>query len=195
MVASDFILKTRADLQEKSEHWKSEELLGKLQRCYISLQFDLPFFITSVELAIKKDKSEYYLDNVGLKDISLKIDNVEFKYTELEHFYSRPTEPLYAFNENRVLINQTPTADAIGTLIYKYQKEIATANCEIEIPLNWHRALRYLFLSDIHEKPTRNTKERDLSVHYLKLYKQEIRELKINKKARPKNITSKYQRI
>lgn len=193
MKANDFILQTRADLQEKSQHWKNEELFVKLQRCYIALQFDLPFFITRESVAIKKDKSEYHLLNTPLKNVGLKINSIPYDYIDIENFYTSTKEIQYSFDGNKLLISSVPTADSTAEVAYRYQKALENGNCEIETPSIYNKALRFLFLSDIHEKPTRNTKERDLSVHYLKLYKQEVKEQVINKKSRPKNITSKYQ--
>ena len=195
MRASDFILQTRADLQEKSQHWKNEELLVKLQRVYISLQFDLPCFVSKTEIDIKKGITEYYLEHIALKNISFKIDGNALSYADIEHFYTSTHKSLYVFSDKKVLINKIPLKDMESTLIYKYQKELSNINCEIEIPTNWHRALRLLFLSDIYEKPKSNSKDRNLSAYYLKLYDKELYKLKTEQKIRPKNITSNYQGI
>jgi hypothetical protein len=195
MKASDFILQTRADLQEKSEHWKDEELLMKLQRSYVSLQFDLPYFITSETIAITEGKSEYYLLNEPLKNVSFSIDSTAFNFSTIDNFYISLKDKQYTFNTNRVIINHIPIKNSIGIIVYKFNKKLVTTNCEVELPAIYLKALRLLFMSDIHEKPTRNTKERNLSVHYIKLYEQEIRKLKIDQKLRPTNLTSNYQRI
>ncbi|MBE0498571.1 MAG: hypothetical protein IBX43_04940 [Campylobacterales bacterium] len=197
MKAVDFILQTRADLQEKSEHWRDEELLIKLQRCYVSLQFDLPFFITSKLLEIEKGITEYYLDMLPLKNISFKMKNdaSPFTFASIENFYAMPKDRTYTFSGEKIIINTTLPVEGFATLVCRYQKEISTTNCEIELPANYHKALRLLFLSEIHEKPTRNTKERVLSTHYIKLYDKEIYKLKTEQKTRPKNVTSNYQRI
>ena len=195
MKASDFILQTRADLQEKSEHWKDEELLLKLQRAYISLQFDLPFFIAKENIDIQEGTQEYYLKHTPISNISLKIDSFNIEYSLNENFYSQQKENSYTFEENILVIGFIPNFTAIGLIVYKYAKELANANCEIEIPLIYYKALRLLFMSEIHEKPTRNTKERVLSVHYINLYEKEIANLKVKQKKRAKNITSNYQRI
>lgn len=195
MKARDFILQTRSDLQEKSEHWKDEELLLKLQRAYVSLQFDLPCFITKQNIDIAEGKQSYYLDFVPLANIALTIDGRTFEYTTVENFYISAKENNYSFNGNLLLIGFMPKSAATAALVYKYSKELANENCEIEIPLIYHKALRLLFMSEIHEKPTRNTKERVLSVHYIKLYEQELMRLKVQQKVRAKNITTNYQRI
>ncbi|MCX6075998.1 MAG: hypothetical protein NTW78_03835 [Campylobacterales bacterium] len=195
MKTSDFILQTRSDLQEKSEHWKDEELLIKLQRAYIALQFDLPYFITSRVIAIKEGIDAYYLDLTPLKNMALRVENIHYNFVDIENFYSNVKNKTYTFSEDKLLIHPLPTKDCSATLVLKYQKELANSNCDIEIPTVYFKALRLLFLSEIHEKPTRNTKERVLSVHYIKLYDAEKNKLKTEQKMRAKNITSNYQRI
>ncbi|MGB3988533.1 MAG: hypothetical protein WBK67_02450 [Minisyncoccales bacterium] len=195
MKASDFILQTRADLQEKSEHWKDEELLIKLQRAYVSLQFDLPCFIARENIDIVEGKQDYYLTYTPLKNVGLIVDGRNREFSATESFYITPNENSYTFEENLLILGFVPKTQGAATIVYKYSKELVNENCEIEIPLIHHKALRLLFMSEIHEKPTRNTKERVLSVHYIKLYEQEIAKLKVEQKVRAKNITSKYQRI
>lgn len=195
MKAKDFIIQTRAELNEKTEFWKNEELLIKLQRSYNALQFDLPCFISKETLAIQKDKSQYYLQNKPIKNVGLKVDGMVFDYAEIENFYISLKQRQYTFQDDTLLLSQTPLKDGNAELVYKYIRELSNENCEIEIPLIYHKALRLLFMSEIHEKPTRNTKERVLSVHYIKLYDKEIHTLKVGQKLRPKNITSNYQRI
>jgi len=170
-------------------------LLIKLQRAYVSLQFDLPCFITKQNIDIAEGKQSYYLDFVPLANIALTIDNRVFEYTTVENFYTNAKEDSYSFNGNLLLIGFMPKSAATAALVYKYSKELANENCEIEIPLIYNKALRLLFMSEIHEKPTRNTKERVLSVHYIKLYEQELMRLKVQQKVRAKNITTNYQRI
>lgn len=195
MKATDFILQTRIDLQEKSEHWRDEELLLKLQRAYVSLQFDLPYFIARESVAITEGVQSYYLGFTPLKNVTLSVDEQVLEFTTLENFYVRTSEKSYTFDNNMLLLGFVPTKAMDGVVVYRYAKELANINCEIEIPITHHKALRLLFLSEIHEKPTRNSKERVLSLHYLKLYEQEMLRLKVLQPMRAKNITSNYQRI
>lgn len=195
MTARDFILQTRSDLQEKSEHWKDEELLIKLQRAYVSLQFDLPCFIARQSITTIEGKQEYYLNFTPIKNITLSIDSRSLDFTTLENFYIQANENSYTFDSNLLLLGFVPSTPLVVTVVYKFAKELVTENCEIEIPILHYKALRLLFMSEIHEKPTRNTKERVLSVHYIKLYEQELMRLKVQQKIRAKNITSNYQRF
>ena len=193
MLVKDFIAKTRDDLQEKSEQWSNPSLLLKLQESYTDLQFDLPYFIANEKIAIKKGISTYHINNVFLKDISFKISNSTYTYTDMENlFINNDGTNLYSYQAREIFVNVEQPKDAEATLIYKYQKDIKNVNCYIEIPTNWYKCLRYLFLSKIHEKPTRNTKERDLSKHYLNLYNIEVNKLQTRQKARAKNIQTKY---
>lgn len=195
MKATDFILQTRIDLQEKSEHWRDEELLLKLQRAYVSLQFDLPYFIARESVAITEGVQSYYLGFTPLKNVTLSVDGQVLEFTTLENFYVRNSEAHYTFDNNMLILGFVPTKAMDGVVVYKHAKELANVNCEIEIPITHYKALRLLFLSEIHEKPTRNSKERVLSLHYLKLYEQEMMRLKVLQPMRAKNITSNYQRI
>ena len=196
MLVKDFIAKTRDDLQEKSQQWSDPSLLLKLQESYIDLQFDLPYFIANEKIAIKKGISTYHINSIFLKDISFKISNSTYRYTDMENlFTNNDGTNLYSYQAGEIITSVEQLKDVEAKLIYKYQKEIKNANCYIEIPPNWHKCLRFLFMSKIHEKPTRNTKERDLSVHYLKLYNTEVDKLKSQPKARAKNIQTKYIKI
>jgi len=195
MRASDFILQARDDLQEKSEHWSEEGMLIKLQRAYIALQFDLPYFIVNQTLDIKEGKSEYYLTSTPLKNVMLKIAGEKFNYLDIENFYITSKKNQYTFNEDMLIINSIPVKDSAEKIVYKYQKVIETLNCEVELPVLYHKALRLLLMSEIHEKPLGNTKLRNLNTHYLKLYALEIKKLKTEQNTRPRNITSNYQKV
>jgi len=196
MLVKDFITKTRDDLQEKSEQWSEPSLLLKLQESYIDLQFDLPYFIANETIAIKKGISSYHIQKHFLKDILFKVSNLPYNYTDMENLFTKNNSTnLYSYQAGEIITNVEYSKDTTAQLIYKYQKDIKNENCFIEIPTNWHKCLRFLFMSKIHEKPTRNTKERDLSKHYLNLYNIEVIKLKSQQKARAKNIQTKYQII
>lgn len=195
MKAIDFIIQSRADLQEKSEHWSDLELFVKLQRSYISLQDDLPYFMTKQDLDIKEGICEYYLDYRPIKEISLVVEDARLRYTSEEFFYIKPSPYTYTFSGDILFINSIPKKDTTAEIVYKYAKELGSINCEIEIPTMYHKALRYLFMSEVHEKPTLNTKQRNLNIHYLKLYDKEIRTIKSRSNLKAKNITSNYQKV
>lgn len=196
MLAKDFITQTRIELDEKaSEHWSNEELFIKLQRSYVSLQYDIPFFLSTETVDIKKGITEYYLTYTALKNVGMSIDGTPYTYSDIENFYLSDTPRRYTFDENRMLLYPAPLEDASAVVVYRHEKRLENENCHIELPAYQHKALRLLFMSEIHEKPTRNTKERNLSLHYLKLYEAEKVKLKVEKKMRPRNITTNYQRI
>jgi len=194
MKAIDFINQARADLQEKSEQWNDLEMLVKLQRSYVSLQVDLPCFITKQTLEITEGKDEYYLDFIAVKNVSLFVENAKFKYVGEEYFYSNRLTNSYMFTQDIVKLSM-PKKSASAEIVYKYQKELHTLNCEIELPVEYHKALRYLLMSEVHEKPTRNTKDRNLNTHYLKLYDKELFKIKSKNSLRVTSTTSKYQKV
>ena len=195
MKAKDLIIQIRSDLQEKSQQWKDEELFVKLQSSYATLQTDFPFFIAKETIAIRKDKTEYYLLYEALRNITLTIDAITFKYTPIENFHITKERARYSFYQNTFVINEIPTADTTGVIVYRHAKVLENINCEIELPVSYIKALKLLFKSDIYEKPTRNTKERNLNLHYLKLYNIALSELKADINTRASGVTSKYQKI
>jgi hypothetical protein len=196
MKASDFILQTRVELNEKGgKFWSDEEMLIKLQRSYVSLQFDLPFFITKESLAIQSGMTEYYLKYTPLKNINCTVDGVIIDYRDAESFYSGDKSVCYTFNGDQLLLGFVPIKEKTVEIVYRYGKHLENGNCEIETPSIFIKALRFLFMSEIYEKPTGNTKDRSLSFDYLKLYEGELRKLRVNNKMRPRNIKSQYQRI
>jgi hypothetical protein len=195
MRASDFIIQTRDELQEKSEHWSNESLLVKLQRAYTKLQHDLPYFVAREALAIEEGRDRYRLKNVPLKNVVLKVEGVKVPYSDHDYFYANTPSLSYTFDGKEALLGFTPTADGEGEIVYKYIKRIETPNCVIELPETYHDALRMLFKSMAYEKPKSNSKERNLSAYYMKLYDREIVHLKLNKPARPKNLGTTYKRI
>jgi len=191
---SDFILQNREDLQEKSQHWSDEDLLVKLKRAYIAFQEDLPFFVTDVTLGIQKGKREYFLTFKPLHGILLSVDGIEYVYMEMKNLYVHNTEHSYSFINDLLVLKAEPSADTQARLVYKSLSEIETLQCSIELPSSYLKALRYLFLMEVHDKPTRNTKERNLSSFYEKKYAGELYKLKRNR-LRRKNIKSNYQRV
>ena len=183
-------------MQEKSEHWTKESLFLKLQDAYIDLQFDLPYFVTIEEVVIQEGKSETYLANKFLKDISLVIDGISWEYTEIDNlFISAGCQNVYSYHSGVLMLNKVLFKETTAKIVYKYEKSLKNDKCYIETPSNWKKALEYLLKAYVYEKPTRNTKERDVNKHYLNLYAREVQKLKLQQKARPKNLTSKYQTI
>jgi len=196
MKASDFILQTRIELNEKGgKFWSDEEMLIKLQRSYVSLQFDLPFFIAKESLVIEIGMSEYYLKYAPIKNIKCMVDEKIIEYRDNENFYLSNDSYCYTFDGDKILLGFIPKKESEIEIVYRYAKHLENGNCEIETPSIFTKALRFLFMSEIYEKPTGNTKDRSLSFDYLKLYDGELRKLRVNNKMRPRNIKSNYQRI
>lgn len=196
MLVSDFLIQAKDELQEKSEHWTKELLFIKLQDAYIDLQFDLPYFIKTEKLLIKSDVIEYELEKVLLKDISFCVNQIPLNYTDINSFFiSNDSKNIYTYYERKLILKTVPVKDSETNIIYKYEKALENQNCYIEFPQNHKKALEYLFKAYVHEKPTRNTKDRNLNKHYINLYNMEINKLKKQQKAITKNITSNFQVI
>ncbi len=195
MLARDFIAQTRIELNEKGEHWNGEELFIKLQRSYTALQYDAPFFISTETMDIKSGVDSYHLAYMPIKNVSLKVNAIPYSYDDIENYYAGDDERRYTFDGDNLLIYPVPAVDGTAQIVYRHEKRLENDSCHIELPSRYQKALRLMFMSEIHEKPTRNTKERNLSVHYLKLYEAELRKLRVENAMRPRNITTNYQRI
>ena len=201
MKAIDLIHIVQSELNEKREGWSEDELFVKLQRSYISLQADLPFFMVKENLDIQKDISEYSLLQAPIKDIGLKIDNRIFNYIDYDNFFlidrtnNYSVDKKYTFDEKVLMIDFTPTVEKKLEISYRYAKVLLDKNDEIGTPLIYDDALRLRFLANIHEKPIASVDYRDLSLHYLKLYRSEVDLLKTKKKINVKNIRTKFQGV
>jgi hypothetical protein len=197
MIVSDFLKILKVDFQEKNadkEFWDNPQLLIKIIRAYNKIQNDVPYFISRENLFIKEDITQYHLKHKALEDNSLKIEKSFYKFCESEDFYLYEGQAFYTLEKEILTLTKTPIKDSTARISYKYAKEIKSENCEIELPSKYNEALRTLTLSYIYEKSKGNSKERDLSVHYLKRYQSEKLILKRSKKY-TKNITSNFQII
>lgn len=199
MIAKDFILEASLELQERTttgnKFWKDEELYIKLVRAYREIQVDLPCFISNQAFKIKEGIAEYHTKHYGIKGISLYINNKLYNEQNLGYIFSNiDKEPIYNLTSRVLTISPVPQKDAIGEFTYSYYKELSSENDYITLPLEYMEGLRLLFLSFVFEKSPRNSKERDLAVHYLKRYeakKDEIKRYRHNKKS----VNKTYQRM
>ena len=201
MKAIDLITQVKSDLNEKREGWTEDDLLTKLQRSYITLQTDLPYFMAKENLDIQEGISEYSLLQTPIRDIGLKIDNRIFSYIDYDNFFiidrthNYSIKKKYTFDEKVLMIDFIPTVEKKLELSYRYAKVLMDKNADIETPLIYDNALRLAFLSNIHEKPIASVDYRDMSLHYKKLYQSEVDSLKSVKKINVKNIQSKFQGV
>lgn len=194
MNAADFISQTRQELQEKSEFWGDPELLVKLQRSYISLQKSKPFFTAKESFVMESDKTEYTLLFQPLKNVSMKVGVQKYTFIDEDNFYINDNSKKYTFSDTSLIVEDIQVGEEIK-IIYKALHILEDDSSAIGLPITYHKALRLLFMSEIHEKPTRNTKERNLSAYYLKLYNDELKEIKVNSAVRPTQTKTQFQRI
>jgi hypothetical protein len=197
MIVSDYILQVKEELQEKNEQWSLESLFVKLKAAYRTLQSSLPYFLAKESIEFKEGKSEYFLNNVFLKDVLFQTeDGKRYKFSEIENLFINTSNLLaYSYHDGKLLLNKPVEKDGLAEIRYKYRKNLETMNCAISLPENYIDALTFIFKHKIHEKPTRNTKERDLSKYYLSLYNAEVEKIRKEQKIAPRNLTSKYQMI
>lgn len=197
MIAKDFILEGSLELQEKSpdnKFWKDEELFLKLARAYRTIQSDIPCFTSNEKFEVKEGIELYYTKHKAIKGISLFINNYKYANQEKRYLFTNEiNEKIFSIENREILINPIPKDDDTGQVVYYYLKELENENDYITTPIEYEEALRLLYLSYIFEKPPRDFKDRDLSIHYLKRY--EIKRDEIKKRRNTKSINSNYQRI
>ncbi|PID47325.1 MAG: hypothetical protein CR967_04620 [Proteobacteria bacterium] len=194
MIASDFIDETKLLLQQKSKHWHGRELFIHLSRAYNLLQFDLPYFSYKEDIGVLKGDDSFYLLFKPLENISLQLNGIKCKYSNIENLYNHK-DSRYCFEGEKVLLNFKAKTDCSVLICYKYARELKNKGCTFDLPPQYLEALRLLFLSFIYEKPILNTKERNLSSYYKKQYLVTINNIPKNTRNMAKNIKSKYQRI
>lgn len=197
MIVSDFLKILKIDFQEKNvdkEFWDEPQLLIKIQRAYRKVQNDVPYFIYRENLSIEKGTESYLLTYKALEDNSFKIENRTYTFCENDDLDDYEGKNYYTLEKENLILAKEPNSDMEARISYKYAKEIASEECEIELPNKYDEALRCMTLSYIYEKSRGNSKERDLSVHYLKRYQTEVFNLK-RKKKHTKDITSDFQII
>ena len=93
-------------------------------------------------------------------------------------FTNEIDEKIFNIQNKEILINPIPKDDDTGQVVYYYLKELENENDYITTPIEYEEALRLLYLSYIFEKPPRDFKDRDLSIHYLKRYEIKRDEIK-----------------
>jgi len=199
MLAKDFILESSLELQERTQSnkkfWNDEELFLKLNKAYKEIQKDLPCFICNEILDIKKGNTLYHLKHKALKPISLFINNIKYESVVLEYIFDEGfSENLYNISLKDLHLNKTPTYNTKAQVSYYYYKELENENDYLTLPIEYMEALRLLFLSFVFEKAPRDSKQRDLNIHYIKLYEQKKQEIKRYRKNK-KSINTNYQRI
>lgn len=197
MLVSDLIEELKIDFQEKStdeKFWDEPQLLVKIKRAYKKIQNDIPYFISNEELLIQEGTKESLLTSESLEAISLKIDDEDYRFCEIDDLSIYKDKKYYSLAQDVLILATDVEKDSQADISYKHLKLLEDVSSKIELPSNYDEALRCLSLSYIYEKSKGNSKERDLSVHYLKRYNAEKEGLK-KKRNYTKNITSTYQII
>lgn len=191
MTGEEFIDAKRAELGEKSEHWGGEELFSKLQSAYIEMQVDVPFAVATESIAITKGTRNYTITHTPIKHISFKIGDVDVPCVSVEMLYTCNFNA-YAFDGDGFILSFDTDID--GVLVYRYSKKIIDKNDPIDLPITHINALTMLWKSKVYEKPKLNSKERDMSIHYMKLYDAAARKIRFSNN-KPTVAYSTYKRI
>lgn len=162
MIVKEFLKITRSDLDEKGnkKFWNDSELFNKLKSAYNTLQGDLPFFVYSQTLQTQEGITEYRLKHEPIKEVICRYGGKEIAYDIYDAIHSDTDEKLYTFYGEFLVLNFIPENEIDIEITYKYAKDITSLNCSIEVPMKYHKALKYLLKSEIYEKPKLNSKDR-----------------------------------
>ena len=208
MLVSDFITELKPIIKKKAgnENYDDIELYGYLKSVYVQLQKDKPIFTKFIILKTVKDEMTYTLDEEVSDVTFLSTAGSEYKKQRIDNFHKIyasqiSNEPIFSIDLNQVYLYPKPSAtdmdiDLSANILKEITGEFDTA--VFEVPLMLRESLRLLFLSRAFEKIPNKVIDKtyvDLSLHYLKRYKQEIEEVKKASKIRHRNVKSNFQRF
>lgn len=201
MVAADFLEEQKPVLDEEGglKRYNELELFTYLKRAYTVLQKDRPIFFSRKEIFTIKDENTYSFKDEIIDIDYLNVEDIPYEKVDVSKFhekcFSQCSGFFYSVDMNKIYIYPTPKSDGLKiSLSYSRIKELKNLDSDLLLNLAFEEALRLMFLSKALEKvPDRDNK--NISMHYLKLYKQEISEAKRASKKRHRNIRSNFQII
>lgn len=202
MLVADFIDENRSLIKKQNgnTHVPDDDLITYLKRAYRHIQKDKTFFTDTIDVVTIEDQISYKLDE-NIKDVlHLFIDTKEYKKKRIDEFFEQyPFQNcnIFSFDNGTLFLSPKPTGDLKMTIFYEIIKGFEKdeeENDTFSIPVIYEEALRYLFLSKVHEETPRKEFV-DLSLHYTKLYKQEMYEAMKSAKVKYRNLQTTFKKI
>ena len=180
--------------------YKTEELFTYLKRAYTHIQKDKTFFTKTIDITTINDQMQYVLEEKTKDVLHLFINTKEYEKKRIDEFYEQyPFQNcnMFAFDNGSLYISPKPANNLKITIFYEVIKEFEKDTNDEDtftIPVLFKEALRYLFLAKVHEETPRKEFV-DLSIHYLKLYKQEMMEAMKSSKVKYRNQRTSFKKI
>lgn len=202
MLVVDFIDENRNLIKKQNGDTliKDHDLITYLKRAYTHLQKDKTLFTKTIDITTVDAQSSYLLEENTKDVLHLFINTVEYKKKRVDEFfeqYSFQNCNMFAFDNGNLFISPAPKSNLKITIFYEVVKGFEKDSNDKDnftIPILFQEALRYLFLSKVHEETPRK-EFIDLSIHYLKLYKQEMMEAMKASKVKHRNLQTDFKKI
>lgn len=201
MLVVDFINENKSLIKKQNgnTHIDNEDLITYLKRAYTHIQKDKTFFTKTMDITTINEQMQYLLEDA--KDIlHLFINTTEYEKKRIDEFYEQyPFQNcnMFAFDNGALYISPKPANNLKITIFYEVIKEFEKDENDKDIftiPVLFKEAFRYLFLAKVHEETPRKEFV-DLSIHYLKLYKQEMIEAMKSSKVKYRNLQTSFKKI
>ena len=202
MLVVDFINENKSLIKKQNGNTliSDDDLITYLKRAYTHIQKDKTFFTKTVDITTVNEQMQYILEEEAKDILHLFINTDEYEKKRIDEFYEQyPFQNcnMFAFDNGALYISPKPTNNLKITIFYEVIKEFEKDENDKDIftiPVLFKEAFRYLFLAKVHEETPRKEFV-DLSIHYLKLYKEEMMEAMKSSKVKYRNQKTNYKKI
>lgn len=202
MLVVDFINENKSLIKKQNGNTliSDDDLITYLKRAYTHIQKDKTFFTKTVDITTVNEQMQYILEEEAKDILHLFINTTEYEKKRIDEFYEQyPFQNcnMFAFDNGALYISPKPANNLKITIFYEVIKEFEKDTNDKDtftIPVLFKEAFRYLFLAKVHEETPRKEFV-DLSIHYLKLYKQEMMEAMKSSKVKYRNLQTSFKKI
>lgn len=202
MLVVDFINENKSLIKKQNGNTliSDDDLITYLKRAYTHIQKDKTFFTKTVDITTVNEQMQYILEEEAKDILHLFINTDEYEKKRIDEFYEQyPFQNcnMFAFDNGALYISPKPANNLKITIFYEVIKEFEKDTNDKDtftIPVLFKEAFRYLFLAKVHEETPRKEFV-DLSIHYLKLYKQEMMEAMKSSKVKYRNQRTNFKKI
>lgn len=202
MLVVDFINENKSLIKKQNGNTliSDDDLITYLKRAYTHIQKDKTFFTKTMDITTINEQMQYILEEEAKDILHLFINTDEYEKKRIDEFYEQyPFQNcnMFAFDNGALYISPKPTNNLKITIFYEVIKEFEKDTNDKDtftIPVLFKEAFRYLFLAKVHEETPRKEFV-DLSIHYLKLYKQEMMEAMKSSKVKYRNLQTSFKKI
>ena len=202
MLVVDFINENKSLIKKQNGNTliSDDDLITYLKRAYTHIQKDKTFFTKTIDITTVNEQMQYILEEEAKDILHLFINTDEYEKKRIDEFYEQyPFQNcnMFAFDNGALYISPKPTNNLKITIFYEVIKEFEKDTNDKDtftIPVLFKEAFRYLFLAKVHEETPRKEFV-DLSIHYLKLYKQEMMEAMKSSKVKYRNLQTSFKKI